>query len=48
MDMNLVVVKIWDIVGEDQTLKGEYKVISGRVCVLFLFISPTGFTPVYD
>ncbi|KAF8652390.1 hypothetical protein AX16_004418 [Volvariella volvacea WC 439] len=24
-------VKIWDIVGEDQTIKGEYKVISGRV-----------------
>ncbi|EGO03741.1 hypothetical protein SERLA73DRAFT_175361 [Serpula lacrymans var. lacrymans S7.3] len=24
-------VKIWDTVGEDQTLKGEYKVISGRV-----------------
>ncbi|KAI0356078.1 WD40 repeat-like protein [Trametes cingulata] len=24
-------VRIWDTVGEDQTLKGEYKVISGRV-----------------
>ncbi|KAF8962540.1 WD40-repeat-containing domain protein [Flammula alnicola] len=27
-------VKIWDVVGEDQILKGEYKVISGRVYVL--------------
>lgn len=24
-------VRIWDIVGEDQSLKGEYKVISGRI-----------------
>ena len=24
-------VRIWDTVGEDQTLKGEYKVITGRV-----------------
>jgi WD repeat-containing protein 1 (actin-interacting protein 1) len=24
-------VRIWDTVGEDQTLKGEYKVISGRM-----------------
>ncbi|KAK0435218.1 WD40-repeat-containing domain protein [Armillaria borealis] len=24
-------VRVWDIVGEDQTLKGEYKVISGRI-----------------
>ncbi|KAI0078358.1 WD40 repeat-like protein [Panus rudis PR-1116 ss-1] len=24
-------VRIWDIVGEDQTLKGEYKVLAGRV-----------------
>ncbi|RDB29946.1 putative WD repeat-containing protein C9G1.05 [Hypsizygus marmoreus] len=24
-------VRIWDTVGEDQTLKGEYKVISGRI-----------------
>ncbi|EIN08347.1 WD40 repeat-like protein [Punctularia strigosozonata HHB-11173 SS5] len=25
------IVRIWDIVGEDQTLKGEFKVISGRI-----------------
>ncbi|KAH9171396.1 WD40 repeat-like protein [Lactarius sanguifluus] len=24
-------VRIWDIVGEDQTLKGEYKVLSGKI-----------------
>ncbi|GJE96547.1 WD40 repeat domain-containing protein [Phanerochaete sordida] len=24
-------VKIWDLVGEDQTLKGEYKVVAGRI-----------------
>ena len=31
-------VRIWDIVGEDQVEKGEYKVISGKMyvpCVLF-------------
>jgi hypothetical protein len=28
-------VRIWDIVGEDQALKGEYKVISGKMCVAF-------------
>lgn len=27
-------VRVWDMVGEDQTLKGEYKVIGGRVCVV--------------
>ena len=26
-------VRVWDIVGEDKTLKGEYKVISGRMWV---------------
>ena len=30
-------VRVWDTVGEDQTLKGEYKVISGRVSVLAYF-----------
>ena len=29
-------VRIWDTVGEDQTLKGEYKVISGKMCDLFV------------
>ena len=24
-------VKIWDLVGEDQSLKGEYKVLGGRM-----------------
>jgi len=27
-------VRVWDTVGEDQILKGEYKVISGKMCVL--------------
>jgi len=27
-------VKVWDIVGEDQTMKGDYKVLSGRMCVV--------------
>lgn len=31
-------VRIWDTVGEDQTLKGEYKVITGRVYVTVAFI----------
>lgn len=26
-------VRIWDTVGEDQSLKGEYKVLSGAMCV---------------
>jgi hypothetical protein len=30
-------VRVWDTVGEDQTLKGEYKVISGKMCDLFVF-----------
>ncbi len=30
-------VRVWDTVGEDQTLKGEYKVISGRMYVVFFF-----------
>ena len=29
-------VRIWDIVGEDQALKGEYKVIAGRVYVPYV------------
>ena len=29
--------RVWDTVGEDQTLKGEYKIISGRVYVLAYF-----------
>jgi hypothetical protein len=28
-------VRVWDVVGEDQVLKGEYKVISGKMCVTF-------------
>jgi hypothetical protein len=27
-------VRVWDTAGEDQTLKGEYKVISGRMYVI--------------
>lgn len=27
-------VRVWDTMGEDQTLKGEYKVISGRMYVV--------------
>ena len=26
-----VSVKVWDLVGEDQSVKGEYKIIAGRV-----------------
>lgn len=29
--MGMSEVRIWDTVGEDQTLKGEYKVISGKM-----------------
>jgi hypothetical protein len=36
---DLLVVNIWDVVGEDQIVKGEYKVISGRVYVLVPFSS---------
>lgn len=32
-----LVVNIWDVVGGEQIVKGEYKVISGRVYVLVLF-----------
>jgi hypothetical protein len=39
-DLDLVVVNIWDVVGEEQIVKGEYKVISGRVYVIF-FTCPT-------
>ena len=31
----LSVVKVWDTVGNDQVLKGEYKAISGPVSVMF-------------
>ncbi len=30
-------VRVWDTVSEDQTLRGEYKVISGRMYVVFFF-----------
>lgn len=30
-------VRIWDIVGEDQVLKGEYKALTGRMCGLLYF-----------
>jgi hypothetical protein len=42
VDLDLILVNIWDVVGEDQVVKGEYKVISGRVYVIF---SPPLFTP---
>lgn len=32
-ELSFLLVRIWDIVGEDQTLKGEYKVISGAMQV---------------
>jgi hypothetical protein len=28
-------VRVWDTVGGEQILKGEYKVISGKMCVIF-------------
>ena len=34
LTFDLIVVNIWDVVGEEQIVKGEYKVISGRVYVL--------------
>ena len=34
----LFVVNIWDVLGEEQIVKGEYKVISGRVYVMFSFV----------
>ena len=30
-------VRVWDIVGEDQSLKGEHKVFSGKMCGLLSF-----------
>lgn len=27
----ILLVNVWDVVGEDQVLKGEYRVISGRM-----------------
>ena len=35
LNVDLFVVNIWDVVGEEQIVKGEYKVISGRVYVMF-------------
>lgn len=40
VDLDLLVVNIWDVVGEEQIVKGEYKVISGRVYVMFLLSVP--------
>ena len=34
-------VRIWDIVGEDQSLKGAYKVLSGKMCGLLSFCATT-------
>ena len=36
---SFIVVNIWDVVGEEQIVKGEYKVISGRVYVMFLLFT---------
>lgn len=33
-------VRIWDTVGEDQSLKGEYRVISGRMYVCIIRVLP--------
>lgn len=30
---SISVVRVWDTVGEDQVLKGEYKVFAGKMCV---------------
>jgi len=40
VDLDLVVVNIWDVVGEEQIVKGEYKVNSGRVYVIFFSCPP--------
>lgn len=37
-DFDFLLVNIWDVVGEDQVLKGEYKVISGRMYASELLI----------
>jgi len=29
-------VKVWDTIGEDRTLKGEYKVLAGRMYVVLI------------
>lgn len=34
----LTIVNVWDTVGEDQVLKGEYRVISGRVYIRYMLI----------
>ena len=34
----MVEVRIWDTVGEEQILKAEYKVLAGRVYVVFLHV----------
>ena len=38
LDLTCGLVRVWDTVGEDQTLKGEYKVISGRMCDTFIHL----------
>jgi WD repeat-containing protein 1 (actin-interacting protein 1) len=36
-----LLVRIWDIVGEDQALKGEFKVISGKMYAVFSHYTST-------
>lgn len=48
--LDLIAVNIWDVVGEEQIVKGEYKVISGRVYVMVslvhLFTPSVGSVPI--
>ena len=34
-----ILVRVWDTAGDEQILKAEYKIISGRMCVLFVFLA---------
>ena len=31
-------VRVWDTIGEDKTLKGEYKVLAGRMYVVLISV----------
>ena len=34
-------VKVWDVIGEDKVLKGEYKVLAGKMYVISIFQFPS-------
>jgi hypothetical protein len=38
----LSIVKVWDLVGEDQSVKGDFKVIGGRMQVQHPTLLSTG------